>query len=149
MTNWSETHFSNIEEAHNVSESLGLIPGPIIRKGKYRFFKVLSGNILTIITIKDGTTEVLETVGTVSAALSEELGVPAAMPISRGRIPPWIRCNAEERGTFEQIHEYWVEQIANPENLEVLDLRLYRAGKFEYEYGLDSDGVMWERKLEV
>ncbi len=153
MTNWSKTPFNNIRAAHAAAVRSGLNPGPLKKKEDYEFFRILSGSVLTIVAQKEGHERVLETVGTVeglaSKGFSDEVESSENSQASGWKVTPWRRTEDPALNTFEHIQEYWEEQIANPENLEIIEVRLYRIGSKEYEYGLDREGNMWGRVLEL
>ncbi len=153
MTNWSRTPFNNIRAAHAAAVRSGLNPGPLKKKGDYEFFRILSGTVLTIVAQREGYERVLETVGTVeglaSKGFSDETEPSEDSKASGWKVTPWRRTEDPALDTFEHLQGYWEEQIANPENLEIIEVRLYRIGSREYEYGLDREGNMWGRVLEL
>lgn len=117
------------------------------------FFRILSGTVLTIVAQQEGNERVLETVGTVeglaSKGFSDESESSKDSQASGWKVTLWKRTEDSALDTFEQVKEYWEAQIANPENLEMIEIQMYRVGGKEYEYGLDREGNMWERILEL
>ena len=150
MTKWAKTPFTNLDAAHRHSQGMGLEPGPLKTKGEYRFFRLVAGSVMTVLAQKLVGGPVLETVGIkepeggviITGAIAS---ANQEAPASQWTVSPWKK--SDEIATFEQAGEYWQQLIANPDNLEVLEIQLYRVGKTEYEYGLDNRGQMWVREI--
>jgi len=61
---------------------------------------------------------------------------------------PWSPCEYAS-SSLEAVREHWKKEFVNFDNVEVLEVTLYRIGKDEYEYLVDKNtDEVWTRKLE-
>ena len=60
-------------------------------------------------------------------------------------VGPW---ELSEHGTLDTVGSHWREQYVNFDNVEILQVTLYRIGQDEYEYSVDKNtGEVWCRVL--
>lgn len=60
---------------------------------------------------------------------------------------PWSPCDYAS-SSLDEVEAHWKEKFVNFDNVEVLQVTLYRIGKDEYEYVKDANtGEIWSRKL--
>jgi len=61
------------------------------------------------------------------------------------KVGPWELCDQQSP---EEVEAFWRERYVNFDNVEVIDVRLYRIDEDEYEYATDNpSGELWYRKL--
>lgn len=58
----------------------------------------------------------------------------------------WSPC---DYASLEAVADHWKKEFVNFDNVEILEITLYRIGQDEYEYVVDKNtGEVWSRKLE-
>ena len=145
MSNWQETPFKALEEAHWMAEKMDLKPTAITSHegSDYQYFQVKEGReTIVVAQRKDGSGPVRER--RQAKPVPRDPTVPRWSDADSLHSGPWHR---DEKKTFEEVRQYYIDQFVNPENIEVFDVMLFRVDEDEYEYALDVYGVLWSRVL--
>jgi len=158
---WRKTPFSDLEEAHKAAELMKLCPSAIMTTGAssapstpsssdtIRYFQVVEGRAVTMIAQRlDGGPVLEKTIksarGTKNAIPEQDPSAPRFSDRDRLKAGPWILSDDCE--TLEDVWARWQREFVNPENIEILQVTLYRVGAEEYEYAQDEKGI-WVRVL--
>lgn len=143
---WEDTPFDSIEEARVCAQRMGLCPTAIVEEGGFRFFKLPDGH--TIAQKAEGGV-VKERQKDIECEIFKPYQPQSPTP-ELAREPgfesgPWLKPPEK---TFEEVEAKFARVFINPDNLEKLQIVMYRPGDSrEYEYALDGEGVMWLRVL--
>lgn len=146
---WEKTPFQTLEGAHRTAVKFELNPSSIIDTGQgYRSFQTKTGRSVSIIAQKMGGGPVREKrlpKGKKSDLPLQDPNAPQFGEKDRLLAGPWTDS---DHVTLDAVEAYWRKQFVNFDNLEVLDVKLYRVGRDEYEYALDvNTNKLWCRVL--
>ena len=139
MTKWTNTPFKSIQEAHDTANSYDLNPTEISpsEDGRFNSFIVYEGrDTVYIAQALIGGPVREKTVG--SRRRVRDPRIPVFREEDRLLAGPWI---ASDFVTFDDVREHWRTQFINPDDVEVLQIVLYRIDEFEYEYVIDGGRV--------
>lgn len=139
MSKWQKTPFDSLEAAYAMADKMKLRPSAIAVKDNFRSFTIKEGRKIMLLAQKGGEGPVMEKV---IKELPPQEG-PFFSDADRLQVGPWILSDHE---TLADVGAHWREQFANFDNVEILDVVMYRIGDDEYEYAADDQGI-WQRVL--
>jgi len=145
---WTQTPFGTIEEAHATAKKFQLKPSTItVRAGRFRSFTFGEGQTIRLMAQREEGGPVLERELSRKQGLAQHYnapGVPSWKAEDRLRAGPW---NQSSYTSLEEAADHYRSQFANPDNVVMLEVVLFRLNRDEYEYALDSKGVVWSRVI--
>lgn len=139
MSKWENTPFKTIREAHDTATALGLNPTVVTRSEDERFDSFIIYEKHTVVYVAQAVAggPVREKI-TKSKRRVRDPRIPTFKEKDRLLAGPWI---LSDHTTLEEVEASWRELYLNFDNVEVLQVVLYRIGADEYEYVQDASGV--------
>ena len=146
-TDWTDTPFKTIEEARKLAAQMGSKPTAIItnRTKGYRYFQISEGRKQIVIAqaVMGGPVKERCKRSKKAPLPLQDPNVPTFGDNDRLLVGPWVPSRHASLGEAET---HWKDTYVNFDNVEVLEIVLYRVGGDEYEYVAAPSGV-WQRVL--
>lgn len=144
---WNETPFKSIGEAHKTATKYELNPSPIAEKDGFHSFTTTEGNQVFLIAqaVAGGPVREKEFKkrGKDRYRPPKQEG-PYYIEQDRMLVGPWMR--SKDHQTLEDVEAHYRSVFVNFDNVEVLQVTMYRIDDCEYEYYDDGKDV-WVRGL--